>query len=82
MNHITLAAVLTPVKKVVPAVPALDVTPTPVFLNDPQVRAAAETVMAEEPVHPPGILMEIVGTQMSCQGCSCKECPKPTRGLA
>ena len=60
-------------KQVVPAVPALDVAPAPSFLHDPQVRAAAEAVMAEEPIHPPGILVEIVWMQMSCQGRLCVE---------
>ena len=53
--------------------PALDVAPAPVFLDGPQVRAAAEAVMAAEPVHPQGILVEIVGLQMSGQGRSCEE---------
>jgi len=26
-----------------------------------------------EPIHPSGIVVEIVGTELSCQGCSCKE---------
>ena len=51
--------------------PVLDVAPAPVFLDDPQVRAAAEVVMVEEPIHPSSILVKIVGTQMSCQGCLC-----------
>ncbi len=72
-NYITLAASRAPMKKVVPAVPAPDVAPAPVFLDDPQVRAAAKAVMMAEPVHPPGILVEIVGSQMSCQGCLCEE---------
>ena len=72
-NYISLAAVRVPVKKVVPAVPAPDVAPAPIFLDDPQVRAAAEAMMAAEPVHPQGILVEIVGLQMSCQGRSCEE---------
>ena len=27
----------------------------------------------DKPIHPCGILVEIVGTAVSCQGCSCKE---------
>ena len=72
-NYIMLAAARAPVKKVVPAMPVLDVVPAPVFLDNPQMRAAAEAVMVEEPVHLPGILVEIVGTQMSCQGRLCKK---------
>ena len=53
--------------------PALEVASAPFPLDDPWARAAAEAVMAEEPVHPPGILVEIVGMQMSNQDCLCKE---------
>ena len=53
---------------VVPAAPALDVAPMPFPLDDPQTRAEAEAVMAEEPIHPSGILVEIEETQISCHG--------------
>ena len=72
-NHSTLAPAVAPAKKVAPAVSMPDDVPAPVFLDDHQVRAAAEAVMRAEPVHLPGILVEIVGLQMSCQGCLCKE---------
>jgi hypothetical protein len=49
------------------------VAPAPIFLDNPQVRAAAEVAMKAEPVHSPGILVEIMRLQMSCQGCLCKE---------
>ena len=68
-----LAAAGAPAKKVAPAASAPDVVPAPVFLKNPQVRTAAEAVMRAEPVHPPGILVEIVGLQMSCQGRLCEE---------
>jgi hypothetical protein len=34
----------------------------------PQAMAPAEVLVTEETVHLPGILVEIVGMQMSCQG--------------
>ena len=64
-NHITLAVARAPVEKksphVLPAAPApaLAVAPTPFPLD--------------EPIHLCGILVKIVGTEMSCQGCLCKE---------
>ena len=72
-NHLTLAAVRAPAKKVVPASPAPDVVPAPVFLDNYQVRAAAVTMMRAEPIHPPSILLENVGLQMSCQDRSWEE---------
>jgi hypothetical protein len=55
------AAVRAPVEKksppILPAAPA--VAPVPVSFD--------------EPIHPSGILVQIVGTQMSCQGRSCEE---------
>ena len=72
-KDITLAMARAPAKKVALAASAPDVAPTPVFFYNPQVRAAAEVVMRAEPVHLPGILVEIVGLQMSCQGRSCEE---------
>ena len=48
-----------------PAPILLAAAPTPV----PLIAAMVEEM---EPTHPPGILVEIVGTEMSCQGCLCK----------
>ena len=40
----------------------------------PSVSAAALVPLSfDEPTHPCGILVKIVGTTVSCQGCSCKE---------
>ncbi len=47
--------------------------PAPFPLNKPQARVPAEVVVAEEPIHLPGILVEIVGMEMSCQGHLCEE---------
>ena len=71
--HITLATACTPAKKDAPALSMLDVLPAPIFLDDPQVRVAVEAMIRAEHVHLPGILVEIVGSQMSCQGRLCKE---------
>ena len=74
VTNIMLAAARAPAKTpVIPAAPALAMAPVPFPLNDPQTRAAAEAVMAEEPIHLHGILVEIVGMQMSCQGRLCTE---------
>jgi hypothetical protein len=59
-NDITLAAVPAPAKKVSPSASAPDVAPAPVFLDNPQVTAAAKAKI-HPPVHPPGILVEIMG---------------------
>jgi hypothetical protein len=46
--------------------------------SPPPVLPAAPTVAPapfsfDEPIHPSGIVVQIVGTQMSCQGRSCEE---------
>jgi hypothetical protein len=61
-NNITLAAACAPAKKVAPSASAPDLAPAPVFLVNPQATAAVRAN-----------LVEIVGLQMSCRGCSCKE---------
>jgi hypothetical protein len=71
-NNISLAAAPAPAKKVAPSASAPDVAPAPIFLDNPQVMAAIKAKI-HPPVHPTGILMEIVGLQMSCRGRSCKE---------
>ena len=50
----------------------------PAEKKSPPVLVAAPTVAPEpfsfgEPIHPSGIVVEIVGTEMSCQGRSCEE---------
>ncbi len=54
-----------PIILAAPAPVLLAAAPTPV----PLVAVPAE---ATEPTHPPGILVEIVGMEMSCQGRSCE----------
>jgi hypothetical protein len=44
----------------------------PVEMKPPPVLPAA-LAEAHVPIHPSGIVVEIVGTEMSCQGCSCEE---------
>jgi hypothetical protein len=61
-DNITLAAARAPAKKVAPSASAPDLAPAPVFLNNPQATAAVKAN-----------LVEIVGSQMSCRGCSCEE---------
>ena len=51
---------------------------TPVEKKSPPVLPAAPAVAPapislDEPIHPSGILVQIVGTQMSCQGRSCEK---------
>ncbi len=50
-----------------------DVAPTPIFLDNSQVTAAVKAKIHHSPVHAPGILVEIVGLQISCRGRSCEE---------
>jgi hypothetical protein len=65
----------------VPAValaPAEKKSPPVAEKNSPPVLVAAPTVAPVpfsfgEPLHPSGIVVEIVGTEMSCQGRSCEE---------
>jgi hypothetical protein len=61
-KDITLATAPAPAKKVAPSASAPDLAPAPVFLNNPQATVAVKTN-----------LVEIVGLQMSCRGCSCEE---------
>jgi hypothetical protein len=61
-DNITLAAARAPAKKVAHSASAPDLAPAPIFLDNPQARAAVKAN-----------LVEIVGLQMSCQGRSCKE---------
>ena len=46
--------------------------PVPLAAAPAPVPLVAAMVEATEPTHPPGILVEIVGTEMSCQGRSCE----------
>jgi hypothetical protein len=56
-----------------PVLPAtLAVASAPVEMKPPPNLPAALTV-APVPIHPSGIVIEIVGTEMSCQGRSCDE---------
>ena len=48
------------------------VASAPVEMKPPPVLPAALAV-AHVPIHPSGIVIEIVGTEMSCQGRSCEE---------
>ncbi len=61
-NNITLAAARAPAKKVAPSASAPDLALAPIFLDNPQATAAVKAN-----------LVEIVGLQMSCRGCLCKE---------
>ena len=59
--------------------PAEKKSPPVTEKKSPPVLVAAPTVVAPapfsfgEPIHPSGIVVEIVGTEMSCQGRSCEE---------
>ena len=61
-DDITLAAPRAPAKKVAPSSSALDLSPAHVFFDNTQATAAVKAN-----------LVEIVGSQMSCRGRSCKE---------
>ncbi len=62
VDNITLAAARALAKKVPPSASAPDLAPAPVFPNNPQATGAVKAN-----------LVEIVGSQMSCRGRSCKE---------
>jgi len=58
--------------------PAEKKSPPVVEKKSPPVLVAAPTVAPApfsfgEPIHPSGIVVKVVGTEMSCQGRSCKE---------
>ncbi len=68
------AAARAPVEmKPPPVLPAaLAVASAPVEMKPPPVLPAA-LAEVHVPIHPSGIVVEIVGTEMSCQGRSCNE---------
>ncbi len=61
-DDITLVAARAPAKKVASSASAPDLAPAPIFLDNPQARAAVQAN-----------LVEIVGLQMSCRGRLCEE---------
>ena len=72
---VLLPAVPVPVAVVVGMAPPpapIPLIPVVVGRAPPQARVPTQAE-AMEPIHPLGILVKIVGTEMSCQGCSCKE---------